>query len=440
MRFSKMLLPTLRQVPADSDSTSQILMQRGAMIKKVSSGLFTYLPYFNMVLKRVSEVIHNGMANLNAQECKFPILVSKDLLDDSGRWESFGSEMFRLKDRSGKDYAISPTNEEAACQTAMSYITSYNDLPLTVYQIQQKHRDEIRPRCGVMRAREFIMKDAYSFHAGDEDLDIVYHKFLEEYIKIFNTLGIDVVAVAADSGAMGGSGSQEVMALSPEGDAMLAMCSKCGMSANLETVECPDEEAEWAERHAPEKVFTPNIRTIEDLSAFFNVSEKQFAKSMVYKADKHLVVAVLRGDREVNEIKLKRITGADVVEFASFEEIQTKLNTGIKDTGNAMTCSEIESFNKSINIKELKEYRVKVGKSTQKIIKGMEFSDVKRKVEKEQLEKIKQNGGVTDDPKSIWLLDFWGRKNILGLINMPITRHQIVHLNDCFKIKQKYNK
>ena len=325
MRLTKMLLPTLRENPKGSEDMihSQILMYRAGMISQVSSGLFVYLPYFNKVLENVARIIREGMLSLDAQECRFPILVGRDLLDESSRWDTFGSEMFKLRDRKGVDYALSPTNEEYACVTAKAFVRSYRDLPLTVFQIQQKHRDEIRPKCGVMRAREFFMKDAYSFHATDEDLDKTYRAFVEKYIEIFSKMGLKVVPVTADAGAMGGSGSQEIMALSQDGESQIALCGACGYAANMETVPCEDIFSFAAQEQGGfQMVHTPGIQTIRDLTDFFRITDRHFAKAVVFRTDKHdLLVAVVRGDRGVNDIKLRRASGCETLELAQGDEI-----------------------------------------------------------------------------------------------------------------------
>ena len=199
MKFSNFFIPTSKEFPTDSEILSQKLMFRAGMMKKVSAGLFMYLPLFNRMIRKVSDVIRGELEKIGCLELKFPILTSKDDLDATNRWNAFGEEMFRVTDRHGNEYAISPTNEEAACVAAKNYVRSYKDLPFSIYQIQQKHRDEIRPKNGIMRAREFIMKDAYSFHANAKDLDDYYEKMRVAYFNIFNGLGIDVVAVNADT-------------------------------------------------------------------------------------------------------------------------------------------------------------------------------------------------------------------------------------------------
>lgn len=323
MRYNKSLIRTMRENPANCESETFALMLKTGMVKQESAGLYTYLPYFNMLMQKVENEIRKQMNSLNAQECKFQILVTRELLEKSGRWTSFGKEMFSLKDRSGNEYALSPTNEEAATMIAKQFVTSFKDLPLIVYQINTKHRDEIRPR-GMGRTRAFTMKDAYSFHTSEECLDETYKKIVDKYLVIFKRLGLDCFPVNADNGTMGGSGSQEIMTISSEGDNEVGKCNKCGYSANLEVFPCLEPKGEVSKLKAQfEKVETPNVKTIDELAKFFNADASNYAKSIVYKTDEgKLVVAVVRGDREINEIKLRNVLKVKSVELCAPEEIQ----------------------------------------------------------------------------------------------------------------------
>ena len=336
MKFSKYFIPTMLNNPADTESISQRLMLRTGMIKKVSNGLFVYLPNYMRVMSKVVRVIKEEMQSVDCNQVKFPILVAREFLEDSGRWNAYGKEMFKLKDRNGKDFAISPTNEEAACLMASQYVISYKDLPFSLYQIQQKHRDEIRPRGGVKRAREFIMKDAYSFHATSQCLDEYYQKMHDAYFRIFHRIGLkSIVAVKADSGAIGGDNSEEIMAVCPTGDAEIAVCQGCQYSANLEIISCPrPEKIPFTEsKLGVEKVATPNISTIEDLSNFLQIDSKKIVKSMIFKADKEFVMALVRGDREVNDVKLNKILKAQSIELATEEEIAKNCKTAVGFVG-----------------------------------------------------------------------------------------------------------
>ena len=234
MKFSQFFVPTMIEEPT-SENISQKLMLKAGMIKQVENGLFVYLPTFLRVVENVNSVIRKHLENAGASEVKFPILIGKDILTATNRWDSFGKEMFTLKDRNEKEYAISPTNEEYACFLAKSYLKSYKDLPLSVFQIQQKHRDEISPRGGVMRAREFIMKDCYSFHNTHEELEAYYAVMAQAYKDIFAELGLKVAMVQADSGVMGGKTCHEFMALTDNGNDDIAICD-CGFAANMETL------------------------------------------------------------------------------------------------------------------------------------------------------------------------------------------------------------
>lgn len=233
MKFSNYFIPTIKEMPTQTEFISQKLMLKSGMIKQVSSGLFVYLPTFMRVAEKVCGIIRKEMEKANCVPVKFPLLIAREDLEATNRWQSFGKEMFTLFDRNKREYAISPTNEEYACFMAKNYVRSYKDLPFSLYQIQQKHRDEIRPRGGVMRAREFLMKDAYSFHTDEKSLDEYYKVMEKAYRNIFTKCGLDFVVVNADSGAMGGSGSQEFMAIAEDGEAEIGVC-ECGFATNLE--------------------------------------------------------------------------------------------------------------------------------------------------------------------------------------------------------------
>ena len=322
MRFSKFLLPTIKENPTGCDSVAMRYMVRAGLIRKVSAGMFNYLPYFNMIMRKVEYQIRRGMDRANSSEVKFPLLVSQETLEKSGRWTAFGKEMFSLKDRNGNGFAISPTNEEYATLIAGDFVKSYNDLPFSVYQVQRKYRDEIRPRNGVVRAREFTMKDAYSFHANEKDLLEYYNVMRKEYINIFSSLGIKVVPVLADSGAMGGNFCEEFMAISEEGEADIAYCESCGLGANLETVPTIDVKLATNKKGEFNEILTPHSSTIDELMKFLKMPANKFVKSMVYNADGKLVMALVRGDRVVNEAKLARVVGATLLELASATDIE----------------------------------------------------------------------------------------------------------------------
>ncbi|ELV06774.1 prolyl-tRNA synthetase [Brachyspira hampsonii 30599] len=317
-------MPTLKEAPSDAIIASNKLMLRAALARKISNGLYSYLPLGVRVLNKISNIIREEMDAIGSNECIMPILVSKELLTPSGRWERFKKELFRLKDRNDVDMAMGPTHEEAFTITAQNEIQSYKDLPLTLYQIHTKFRDEIRPRFGVIRSKEFTMKDAYSFHITKECLDKTYNDMSSAYTKIFKRMGLDTVSVKADSGAMGGEGSEEFMVLSEVGEETIIFCSKCGYRANVEKANVKEDEAakSYTDK-ALEEVNTPDIKTINDLEKFFNTSSKNFIKSIIYKTEEsEIILVAIRGDLEINETKLSNALGGLDIELADEETVK----------------------------------------------------------------------------------------------------------------------
>ena len=318
MRMSNLLVPTLREVPSDAEITSHKLMLRAGYIRKLAAGIYSYLPLGLRTLKKIENIVREEMDNAGAQELLMSALLPAEAYQASGRWEVFGPNMFKLKDRNDRDFCLGPTHEELFTQTVINEVRSYKEYPMTLYQIQNKYRDEARPRFGVMRSREFVMKDAYSFDKDWEGLDVSYKKMYDAYCRIFTRLGLDFTIVDADSGAMGGSGSQEFMVKSPVGEDGIAYCDCCGYAANYEKAECVPEEKEFDEGDFDmEKVLTPDVHTINELVEFFGTKPYVFAKTIIYKADDKYIAAMVRGDREINEVKLKNLVGCvDDLELA----------------------------------------------------------------------------------------------------------------------------
>jgi prolyl-tRNA synthetase len=318
MRMSKLLMPTLREVPAEAEITSHKLMLRAGMIRRLAAGIYSYLPLGLKTLQKVEQIVREEMDNAGAQELLMAALLPAEAYQASGRWEVFGPSMFKLKDRNDRDFCLGPTHEELFTQTVIDNVKSYKEYPMTLYQIQTKYRDEGRPRFGLMRGREFVMKDAYSFDLTEEGLDESYKKMYDAYCRIFKRLGLDFTIVDADSGAMGGSGSQEFMVKSEVGEDGIAYCDDCGYAANYEKAECiPQEKPSESGDADMEKIHTPNVHTIDELVEFMNAKAYNFAKTIIYKADDKYVAAMVRGDREVNEVKLKNLVGcADDLELA----------------------------------------------------------------------------------------------------------------------------
>jgi prolyl-tRNA synthetase len=314
MKLSKSLICTLREVPAEAETQSHKLMLRAGMIRKMASGVYNFMPLGLRVLRNIENIIREEMDRSGAQEFLASALLPAELWQESGRWEVMGPEMFRLKDRNERDFCLGPTHEEVFTDIARNEIKSYKQLPLNLYQIQTKYRDERRPRFGVMRSREFIMKDAYSFDKDNEGLDLSYRKMFETYHNIFKRCGLVANSVEADSGAMGGSGSAEFMIKSEIGEDEIAFCSACDYAANIEKAPATPETFIKEEPRQLSKVETPNVRTVEELVNFFNTTSKSFAKTLIYRADDKLVAVMVRGDREANEIKVRNAVGG-AVEF-----------------------------------------------------------------------------------------------------------------------------
>ena len=325
MKFSQMLIPTLREAPRDADTVSAKLMIRSGMIRKLAAGLFEWLPLGLRVLKNVERIVREEMNSINGQEVWLPHVQPRELWEETGRWQVYGKELLRIKDRKNSDFCFAPTAEEVITDLIRRDVRSYRQLPVMCYQFGTKFRDEIRPRFGVMRAREFYMKDAYSFHADEKDAEQYYAKVYDAYCRIFKRCGFDFRPVEADTGAIGGSFSHEFMVIADTGEEEIASC-ECGYAANVERAEClPPEPVALTEPELPlEDVHTPNAWTVEDVSALMGLPKEKFIKTMFYLLDGVPAVALMRGDSELNEAKLLRAFGAKTMEKMS-EEGYSKL-------------------------------------------------------------------------------------------------------------------
>ena len=322
MKLSQMFLKTYREDPANAEINSHKLLVRAGYIKQIGNGIFTYLPMGLKVLEKIKNVIRQEMNRAGAIELQMPILLPQEIY--ANRINTFGNTMYKLKDNTGKDYCLGPTHEEPFTYVVKENISSYKQLPVTLYQIQNKYRDEIRARFGLQRAKEFIMKDAYSYDTSYEGLDVSFDKMKQAYINTFNRLGFDFVLVEADNGVMGGSGSTEFMVKADIGEDAIIVCD-CGYAANTEKAECVTAEVDNSniERLTMAEIHTPDQKTIEQLCNFLNVSQENFLKAVVYSCEKGVVVALVRGDREVEEVKLKNNLGVLNLEMATPEEIQS---------------------------------------------------------------------------------------------------------------------
>lgn len=326
MRQTKMFLPTLREVPAEAEIISHQLMARAGLIRQLVSGVYTYMPLGHRVLRKVQQIVREEMDRSGAQEISMPAIQPAELWQETGRWDAYGPELMRLKDRHQRDFVLGPTHEEVVTSLVRDNLNTYKKLPINLYQIQTKFRDEVRPRFGVIRAREFIMKDAYSFDTTREGLDKSYEEMYNAYKRIFTRIGLNFRPVEADAGAIGGKGTHEFMALSDIGEDTIAYCNTCDYAANLEKAEVvyrPAQVSDAGEKGV-EKVATPGVKTIDQLVAFFGKGPEEFIKAVTFNVDGQLVVALVRGDHELNDVKLKNLFDANVVEMASEEELKEK--------------------------------------------------------------------------------------------------------------------
>ncbi|WP_258729223.1 proline--tRNA ligase [Bacillus atrophaeus] len=345
MRQSLTLIPTLREVPADADAKSHQLLLRAGFIRQNTSGVYSYMPLAYKVIKNIQTIVREELEKINAVEMLMPALQQAETWQESGRWYTYGPELMRLKDRHGREFALGATHEEVVTSLVRDEVKSYKRLPLTLYQIQSKFRDEKRPRFGLLRGREFIMKDAYSFHASEESLDETYQNMYGAYTNIFARCELNVRPVIADSGAMGGKDTHEFMALSEIGEDTIAYSDESTYAANIEMAEVINRDVSSSEEpKALEKVHTPDVKTIEELSGFLDISPEACIKSVLCKADDRFVLVLVRGDHEVNDIKVKNLLQAEVVELASREEVVQQLGTEPGFVGPVEVSKEVEVY------------------------------------------------------------------------------------------------
>jgi prolyl-tRNA synthetase len=335
MRLTESFVPTLREAPQDAEIISHKLLLKAGMIRKVASGIYSFLPLGLRSLEKVKNIIREEMNKAGALELLFPAILPREIWDETGRWDIYGNEMFKLKDRKGREFCLGPTHEEAVVSLARGELRSYKELPKTFYQIQTKYRDELRPRFGLMRAREFLMKDAYSFDASMSGLDRSYTKMFNAYKRIFKRCGLTTIPIEADSGAIGGKVSHEFVVISEKaGESEFVYCPKCGYAANIEAAKSAKEPEVTPEEEKPlQKVSTPNAKSIEEVSAFLNVPKEKLAKSLLYKVDNDFVLAVVRGDDELNEVKLKNLLNGRFISPASEEEVKKLMGASVGSVG-----------------------------------------------------------------------------------------------------------
>ena len=324
IRYSRYLMPTTKETPADAEVVSHRLMLRAGLLRKVASGIYNYLPAGLRVLRKVERILREEMDGAGALEVLMPAVVPSELWKESGRWDAYGKELLRFKDRADREFCLGPTHEEVVTDLVRREVRSYRQLPLTLYQIQDKFRDEIRPRFGLMRGREFFMKDAYSFDADEEGAAGSYKKMYDAYCRIFRRMGLDFRAVEADTGSIGGSSSHEFMVIADSGEDAIVSCASCSYGANVEKAECIPCSAAVpaATKGVPRKVATPGRRTIEEVSAFLAIDPATLIKTLLFETSVGDVAVLVSGVHEVNEIKVKNHLGAEFVRLAGEERVR----------------------------------------------------------------------------------------------------------------------
>ncbi|QER42588.1 proline--tRNA ligase [Thermodesulfobacterium sp. TA1] len=324
MRLSRYFLPTLREDPSEAETVSHKLLLRAGMIRKVASGIYNFLPLGFKALKKIENIVRTEMDRAGALEILMPLVQPAELWQETGRWDLYGKELLRIKDRKDHDFCLGPTHEEVVTDIVRRDVKSYKDLPLILYQIAVKFRDEIRPRFGIMRAREFIMKDAYSFDANEEGLEKSYQKMYDTYHRIFESCGLRFKAVEAHTGAIGGDVSHEFMVLAETGEDTIAFCEACGYASNIELTPAETSETYPYESSKPlEKVYTPGVRSAKEVADFLGLPVAKITKTLIYIVEEKEAVAVcIRGDHEVNEVKLEKLLGGKPFRMARDEEIR----------------------------------------------------------------------------------------------------------------------
>ena len=335
MRASQTLIPTLKETPAEAEVASHVLLLRAGFIRRVAGGLYAWLPLGLRVMRKVEAIVREELARIGAQEIQMPVVQPADLWRESGRWDVMGAELMRMRDRHERDYAMGPTHEEVVTDLIRRTVDSYKQIPLNVYQIQTKFRDEIRPRFGLLRAREFLMKDAYSFHLDEESLERTYRDMYDAYAAILTRIGVDFRAVEADSGTIGDGESHEFQVLAESGEDLMAYCPNSGYAANIEKAEAL-APAPSDERPDPvRKVATPGVRTIADVASLLDVESSRCIKTLIVRGlDAPFVALVLRGDHELNETKAARLDAvAAPLTFAEDDQVRAATGCSIGSIG-----------------------------------------------------------------------------------------------------------
>ena len=418
MKISELFLPTLRETPQDAEILSYKLMLKAGIIRKIASGIYSYLPLGLRSLQKIEQIIREEMNDAGAQEILFPAILPKEIWDETGRWELYGEEMFKLRDRKGREFCLGPTHEEAVVDLVRGEIRSYKELPKTFYQIQTKYRDEIRPRFGVMRAREFIMKDAYSFDISEAELENTYNKIFNAYVKIFERCGLSAIPIEADSGAIGGKVSHEFVVKSTSaGESTFVSCPHCDYAASIDAAKSKEEDLLSNEQEKPlEEIATPNVKSVEEIAKFLHIDKTNIAKSLLYKIDDKFVLALVRGDDELNEIKLKNLFNANHIRQATEEEVKKLTGASIGSIGPVKTKLKIVIDRRVSAMKNFTTGANKDGFHFKNVNTGRDFS----KENVADIRKVKEG-------------------DLCPKCGTPLTVHEGVEVGHTFKLGTKYS-
>ncbi|WP_036223815.1 proline--tRNA ligase [Mesoaciditoga lauensis] len=356
MKWSNLYAPTLKEVPSDADIKSQELLVRAGFIRKAVAGVYSYLPLGLRVLQKITQIVREEMNNIGAQELLMPIMQPAEIWKTTGRWEDYGPEMVKFKDRNKREFTLGPTHEEMITTLVKGELKSYKQLPVTLYQINTKYRDEIRPRFGLLRGREFIMKDAYSFHTDEKSLDETYQNMYKAYSKICKRMDLEYFAVEADTGAIGGNNSHEFTILAKNGESNILYCDECGYAATDEKAEyMPDYPSSNESEKELELVETPNVKTVEELSKFLGIDKTKIVKTMVFVGRNGVFMTLIRGDLEINEAKLKAHFKDQTIRKAFPEEVVSALGVPIGYLG--PVGSKVKIF-ADFSVKSMKNFVV----------------------------------------------------------------------------------
>ncbi len=390
MKFTNYFIPTLKEDPSEAEVISHKLMIRAGMIRKVAAGIYNYLPLGLKMIRKIENIVREEMNRAGAIEILMPAVIPAELWQESNRWDYYGKELLRIKDRHNREFCIGPTHEEVVTDLVRREIKSYKQLPVNFYQIQTKFRDEIRPRFGLMRGREFIMKDAYSFDATEEGAELSYKKMYDAYTKIFERCGLEFRVVEADTGAIGGSFSHEFMVLAKNGEDEIVSCNLCNYGANTE--KAPVVKKDYKENNinekeeSKEKVYTPSVKTINDVADFFKVPENKIVKTIILTNGEDIVAALVRGDFDINIVKVKNLLNWDTIYFATEQSVRevTGAPTGFAGPI-GLKCKIIADF----SVKNLKNFIVGANEKDyhfknvnfQDINENIEFYDIRNAVE-----------------------------------------------------------